>query len=155
MVRLCIKQNNKTINKMKRIALIIALTIISTFTFAQNKYSLTVTVKGINERSGKIYASLSNDANNFPQSGGFATAIAEVGKDGDVVIKFENVLEGRYAIVLFQDLNGNKTLDMNGMMPTEPFGFSNVTMLMGPPTFEQCAFELNENKSIEISLMAM
>lgn len=140
---------------MKKIALIIALTIISTFTFAQNKFSVTVTVKGINQRSGKIYATLSNDANSFPQSGGFATAIAEVGKDGDVILKFENILEGRYAVVLFQDLNGNKTLDMNGMMPTEPFGFSNVTMLMGPPNFEQSAFELSENKTIEIGLMAM
>lgn len=140
---------------MKKIALIIALTIISTFTFAQNKFSVTVTVKGINQRSGKIYATLSNDANSFPQSGGFATAIAEVGKDGDVILKFENIIEGRYAVVLFQDLNGNKTLDMNGMMPTEPFGFSNVTMLMGPPNFEQSAFELSENKTIEISLMAM
>lgn len=140
---------------MKKIALIIALTIISTFTFAQNKFSVTVTVKGINQRSGKIYATLSNDANSFPQSGGFATAIAEVGKDGDVILKFENIIEGRYAVVLFQDLNGNKTLDMNGMMPSEPFGFSNVTMLMGPPNFEQCAFELSENKTIEIGLMAM
>lgn len=139
---------------MKKIALIIALTIISTFTFAQNKYSLTVAVKGINQRSGKIFATLSNDANSFPQSGGFANAIAEVSKEGDIILKFENVLEGRYAIVLFQDLNENKKLDMNGMMPAEPFGFSNVTMLMGPPTFEQCAFELSENKTIEIGMMS-
>ncbi|MFY7912078.1 MAG: DUF2141 domain-containing protein [Emticicia sp.] len=43
---------------------------------------------------------------------------------------------------------------MNGQMPAEPFGFSNVTMLMGPPNFEQCAFDLNENKAINISLMS-
>ena len=63
-------------------------------------------------------------------------------------------MEGKYAIVLFQDLNGDNKLDMNGQMPAEPFGFSNLTMLMGPPNFEQCAFDLNEDKNIAISLFS-
>lgn len=139
---------------IQSIALTAILSLIATFSFAQNKYSVTVVVKGIQLRQGKVYASITNDANSFPRGGGIKSVIAEVTPEGEVTLKFENILEGRYAIVLYQDLNDNKQLDMNGEMPAEPFGFSNVTMLMGPPNFEQCAFDLNENKTIAIGLMA-
>lgn len=139
---------------IQSIALTAILSLITTFSFAQNKYSVTVVVKGIQLRQGKVYASITNDANSFPRGGGIKSAVAEVTPEGEVILKFENILEGKYAIVLYQDLNDNKQLDMNGEMPAEPFGFSNVTMLMGPPNFEQCAFDLNENKTIAIGLMA-
>ncbi len=129
-------------------------TLISVITFAQNKYNVSVTVKGIQKREGKILASISNDIENFPQSGGIKTATAEITKEGEVTLKFDGMLEGKYAIVIYQDLNGSNSLDMNGQMPAEPFGFSNVTMLMGPPNFLQCAFDLTENKNIEISLLS-
>ena len=139
---------------VKTIITISIFVLISTVTFAQNKYSVSITVKGIQKREGKILASISNDMENFPQSGGIKKATAEVTKEGEVILKFEGMMEGKYAIVLYQDLNDSKTLDMNGQMPAEPFGFSNVTMLMGPPNFLQCAFDLTENKNIEISLLS-
>ncbi len=139
---------------VKTIILIAIFAFTSTITFAQNKYSVTVTIKGIQQRTGKILATISNDENSFPQGGGIESATAEVTKEGEITLKFEGMLEGKYAIVLYQDLNGDNKLDMNGQMPAEPFGFSNVTMLMGPPNFEQCAFDLNENKAINISLMS-
>lgn len=139
---------------IKSIAAFILLGFISNASFAQNKYSVTVVVKGIQQRNGKVYASITNDANSFPRGGGIKSAIAEVTPEGEVSLKFEGMLEGKYAIVLYQDLNDNNQLDMNGEMPAEPFGFSNVTMLMGPPTFDQCAFDVNENKVIAIGLMA-
>ncbi|RYU94703.1 DUF2141 domain-containing protein [Emticicia agri] len=141
-------------NFIQSIALTVILSLTVTFSFAQNKYIVTVVVKGLQQRQGKIYASITNDANSFPRGGGIKSAIAEVTKEGEVTLKFDNLLEGKYAIVLYQDLNDNKELDMNGEMPAEPFGFSNVTMLMGPPNFEQCAFDVNENKTIAIGLMA-
>ena len=140
---------------IQSIAFVTVLSFISTFSFAQNKYTVTVVVKGIELRQGKIYASISNDVNEFPQSKGLKSAIVDVSKEGEVSLKFEGMMEGKYAIVIYQDLNDNKKLDMNGQMPGEPFGFSNVSMLMGPPTFEQCSFDVNENKVIEIGLMSL
>ena len=60
---------------MKTFAISIIFITIFVFTstitsFAQNKYNITVTVKGIQKREGKIIASISNDIENFPQSGG-------------------------------------------------------------------------------------
>ena len=137
---------------VKTIILAIIFGLMANVTFAQSKYSVTVTVKGIKKREGKVLASISNDMESFPQSGGIKTAMAEVTKEGEVTLTFEGMLEGKYAIVLYQDLNDNKTLDMNGQMPAEPFGFSNISMMMGPPTFLQCAFDLKENTAMDISL---
>lgn len=140
---------------VKTIILITISALTTTITFAQNKYSVSITVKGIQKREGKIIASISNDMESFPQGGGIKSAIAEVTKEGEITLKFEGMLEGKYAIVLYQDLNGNNQIDMNGQMPAEPFGFSNVTMLMGPPNFLQCAFDLKENSVMNISLMSL
>lgn len=121
---------------------------------AQEKYELKVVVKGIKERSGTIGAILTNDATNFPSGvNAIDRKVITVTPEGDIVLTFSDILEGRYAVILLQDLNGNQVLDMNGQMPTEPFGFSNLTFLMGPPAFDQCAFQLDENKTIEIQLM--
>jgi uncharacterized protein (DUF2141 family) len=139
---------------VKKIIIAILLGIISNISFAQSKFTITIVVKGVNNRTGNIRASITNDANSFPQGEGIKSAIVEVSKEGEITLKFEGIMEGKYAIVMFQDLNDNKQLDMNGQMPTEPFGFSNVTMLMGPPTFEQCAFDLTDNKTIEIGLIS-
>ncbi len=138
---------------VKTIILATIFGLIANISFAQSKYSVTVTVKGIKKREGKIMASISNDMESFPQSGGIKSVVAEVTQEGEVTIKFEGMMEGKYAIVLYQDLNDNKTLDMNGQMPAEPLGFSNLTMLMGPPNFLQCAFDVKENMVIDIGLM--
>jgi uncharacterized protein (DUF2141 family) len=142
---------------MKKLVKMIILTaifgIISNITFAQNKYSVTVIVKRIKKYEGKISASISNDIENFPQSGSIKSVVAKVTKDGDITLNFDGIVEGKYAIVLYQDLNDNKILDMNGQMPAEPFGFSNVKMLMGPPNFLQCAFDLTGNRTMDINLL--
>jgi len=49
---------------------------------------------------------------------------------------------------VFQNLNENAKMDFNGQMPAEPFGFSNTPMLMGPPSFNQCVFELSGNQKL-------
>lgn len=139
---------------IKTIAFTIFFGLMNTISFAQNKYNVTVKVDNIKDRSGKIYASITNDANAFLTAPGFKNVEAEVTKEGDIILKFEGLLEGKYAISIYQDLNANKQMDFNGQMPAEPFGFSNVTMLMGPPSFESCSFDVNENKIIAIGLMS-
>jgi uncharacterized protein (DUF2141 family) len=139
---------------LKSIIFATIFSIISTFAHAQKSYDLTIKINGLQKREGKIYAALKNDANAFPEGASIKSVVAEVTKEGELFLKFEGIIEGKYAVVLYQDLNGNAQMDFNGQMPSEPFGFSNVTMLMGPPNFEQCAFDLNENKSIVVGLMS-
>lgn len=50
---------------------------------------------------------------------------------------------GRYAVTVYQDVNGNKKLDKNFLgIPQEPAGASNNPKTrMGPPSFDDCAFQ--------------
>jgi len=75
-------------------------------------------------------------------------------KDSWVSFKLESLPSGDYAIVIFQDLNGNKDLDTNFIgIPKEPYGFSNnPSTRFGPPSFEGASFKVGSNTEIEIEL---
>ncbi len=63
---------------------------------------------------------------------------------------------GRYAVSVYQDVNGNHKLDMNFFgIPREPVGASNNPRPgFGPPRFNQCAFQFDHtDETISISLV--
>lgn len=67
-------------------------------------------------------------------------------KEGYVMIVFQDVPEGDYAVSVLHDLNDNKKMDENLVgIPKEGFGFSNDAMgAFGPPTFRQCEFPVKK-----------
>ena len=71
--------------------------------------------------------------------------VAEHWAEGAISTRFE-AEPGKYAVVVFHDVNGSGDLDTGFMRrPKEPFGFSNgVVPRFGPPRFEDCAFLLGE-----------
>jgi uncharacterized protein (DUF2141 family) len=141
-------------NLLRTTAIIFILGFISTLSFAQDGYQVTVVVESITNAKGIISARLTNDEANFPSG---ASAIAsqkiEVTEKGNVKLVFENVPTGKYAVVVVHDLNGNDKLDMNGQMPAEPFGFSKLAFLMGPPQFKDCVFDVTKDTETIVSLI--
>lgn len=117
-------------------------------------HTLTVVIPNVSKRTGKIHLGLANSTETFDGES-LRTKVVDVPASGELVVTFDSLVAGRYAVRLYQDINGNGKIDFNGAMPAEPFGFSNVTMLMGPPSFGQCAFDLAENKRIPVSMMEM
>jgi uncharacterized protein (DUF2141 family) len=117
-------------------------------------YSLTVVIANVNNRSGKLYVGLANNKASFDGES-IQRKMIDVPASGEITTVFEGLTPGKYAVRLFQDLNGNQKMDFSGQMPNEPFGFSNVSMLMGPPDFDQSSLELTENKSIRVLVMEM
>lgn len=117
-------------------------------------YKLTVVLSAVNKRSGKLYVGLANNAETFEKEP-LKNRVIDVPASGQILVTFDSLAAGQYAVRIYQDLNGNKKIDFSGMMPTEPFGFSNVTMVMGPPEFGQCAFDLTEDKRISVSMIEM
>ncbi len=117
-------------------------------------YRLTVTIPDIGTRSGKMYIGLANDRASFGGQS-IQTKVVDVPATGSITVLFDGLPAGRYAVRMFQDLNANGKIDFAGQMPTEPFGFSNLTVLTAPPTFDQASFEVSENKNIEVSLISM
>lgn len=70
-------------------------------------------------------------------------------------ISFKGLAPGKYALIVYQDLNGNGQLDRNLVgAPTEPYGFSNDARgKMGPPNFDAAAVRVGaEDRSIVVTL---
>ncbi|MBO0938976.1 DUF2141 domain-containing protein [Fibrella sp. HMF5335] len=122
---------------------------------AQTKtHTLTFTIKNLEQRQGTIHVGLVTKAENFMGKSEIDTIVA-VPASGPVTITFANLPTGTYAAQLYQDVNNNKQMDMAGSRPTEPFGFSKIAMLMGPPSFEAASFALAEDTELKIVLLSL
>lgn len=67
--------------------------------------------------------------------------------------RFSSLPAGNYAVVVYQDRNGNRQLDKNFIgIPREPLGFSNRHRPQGPPSFTRAAFKLQEDEAREIEV---
>ena len=115
-------------------------------------HKLTISFANLAQRTGMLYVGIENSSATFNKESYRKTRIA-VPATGEVQVSFDGMPAGRYSVRVYQDLNANQKLDFSGMLPTEPVGFSNLSTLMGPPSFEQCAFTLDSSKTIVINLM--
>ncbi len=117
-------------------------------------HKLTITISNLLERKGTIHLGLVTKAENFmDQTADIDTAVA-VPASGPMVIAL-TMPTGTYAVRLYQDLNGDKQMNRENGMPTKPFGFSNIPMLMGPPSFEAASFALTTDTEMKIVLLKL
>ena len=71
---------------------------------------------------------------------------AEEIKKGKVPFIFQKVPHGMYGIRCFQDVNGNKKLDMGPFGPKEPWGvYRPKRPTFRSPKFEESAFEVRKD----------
>jgi uncharacterized protein (DUF2141 family) len=92
---------------------------------------------------GRIMAALFNSGEAWKGGPPFQTAAVEPGSD-KARLSFGALPPGRYALRVFQDLNGNGKLDVNPFgVPVEPFAFSNNAAPQGaPPAWDAAAFDV-------------
>lgn len=81
---------------------------------------------------------------------GFAKPVT----DQQMILVFDNLPEGDYAISVYHDVNNNGRLDYNVLgIPREPVGFSNDARgRFGPPDFQSAKFNVKGLKRIAITL---
>lgn len=116
--------------------------------------SLSVVISNVNKRSGKLYVGLATSQANFMSETPQKKSV-DVTPSGELTVVFDGLAPGKYAVRVYQDLNDNQKMDFSGQMPNEPFGFSNLAMLMGPPDFDQASFDLKENQSVKVRMLEM
>lgn len=103
---------------------------------------LTVTLNGLRSQRGRVCLSLFANSQGFPDRNGKAVQARCVDVSSTpVVVTFNNLQLGTYAIATFHDENGDGKLNRNGLgIPTEGFGFSrNPQIVAGPPRFGESA----------------
>ncbi len=76
--------------------------------------------------------------------------IIEIGEEEQnaktALFAFENIPAGRYAIMVFQDVNGNGELDRGTFGPKEPWGnYRAKRPKFRGPKFKEMAFEVKED----------
>ena len=110
---------------------------------------ISITITDLRNDHGVVRACMTSQQERFPKCRGVTQAYSASvdAHAGRVVLTFENVKPGRYAIALLHDENGNGRADRAlGMMPKEGFGFSrDAPVRMGPPKFDDAAFQLGES----------
>ena len=136
----------------KNLILTIALVLTSVFSFSQEDkgISITVTVENVKNDNGKASFALHTE-DTFMKGGGIMNTETTI-KDGKVVITFENVQPGEYAVMALHDENENGRMDFreNGM-PLESYGTSNNVMAFGPPIYDDAKFNV-EDKDLKLNI---
>lgn len=121
---------------------------------ATSQNTLTIMVEGVASSEGYIAVGLYTDQDDFLKDGKEYTGVFAQAVKGTTRIELPNLPDKTYAISIFHDENGNKEMDTNFLgIPKEPLGFSiGKLKTFGPPSFEECSFNLNSDFQITIPL---
>jgi uncharacterized protein (DUF2141 family) len=128
----------------------LAATLAGTATAAE----LEVRLANVAHERGSIRICLYNGPEGFRHEEKSLQVLEHAATPGTITARFENLTAGRYAIIAYHDENGDGTLNrFLGMVPTEGYGLSNNPEVMGPPAFEQAAFDVpDEGTATRIEL---
>lgn len=97
--------------------------------------SLEVKVNNIKSQTGTIRVGLFTNEKDFLKNAVMGKVVKPQGNE--IVVVFENLEPGDYALSVIHDENENGILDSNGLgIPIEGFAFGNNAMgAFGPPSF--------------------
>ena len=104
--------------------------------------TIEVRVEGVTAK-GTVKVAVCDKERFLKQCAYSASAPAQA---GETTVSVKGVPSGTWAVLAYQDENGNGELDRNLIgMPKEPYGFSrDARSKFGPPGFEDAAFDVGE-----------
>ena len=133
---------------------LLLLLLLFSFTCGLAQKQIRLEVLNVPASEGKISVALYNDAQSFLKFDKVFASKSVLAQKGTTNLVLQDLPEGEYAVALFYDKNGNDELDTNWLgIPKEKVAFSRSKMKMfGPPKFKECAFLLERDLSLQISL---
>ncbi|QWX83834.1 DUF2141 domain-containing protein [Cellulophaga sp. HaHaR_3_176] len=119
-----------------------------------SQYKITVKVENIKEAKGDVCVALYNDSKTFLKLENVYKSEKTKALLKETTLFFDNIPEGEYAIAIFHDENSNEELDTNFFgIPKEDVAFSYGKLkTFGPPSYKECAFKVNADKEVLISI---
>ena len=114
---------------------------------------LTLLLDGVTEGRGEVRVALYPDRERFDGREPFATA-SRPAASSRLEITFERVPAGRYAMLVYQDIDGDGELDRGAWgIPDEPWTGSTTGTRFRAPSWPAYAFDLPaQGLSIELAL---
>jgi uncharacterized protein (DUF2141 family) len=137
-------QQIRALRSSPRLAFIIvsALLLSSSHLHAEGS-RIVLTLQGVRDNTGNLRASLYSDPQTFRKEDKAIQVISTPAAGGDVKLAFDALPPGRYAIMAYHDENTDQKLNLRfGMFPTEGYGLSNNPKVIGPPRFDESAFDV-------------
>jgi uncharacterized protein (DUF2141 family) len=115
------------------------------------KEKLHIIVKDIQTGKGNINVAIYDNKNNFFK---IPFAVDTTPASADSLEFSFDIPAGEYAVAVYQDINKNGILDKGIFsIPKEPYGLSNnYRPFLSAPTYEDCKFKLDGNKTLRIKL---
>lgn len=148
---------------MKTLFLISLIVIISASMNAQSTAqsdhsktgTLLVLVKGLKNTKGSLRVALFNSADQFMGDVVYEGTVVKISTD-EMLVKFENLPFGSYAIAVIHDVDDDGQLDKNVLgIPTEGYGFSNHAIgKYGPPKWMDASFFMDRQSEARIVELA-
>ena len=107
--------------------------------------TLQVTVEKVSNDSQPVRVLLFNSPDTFPDEEQSYKVQATTATEGTAVVEFPDLAPGSYAIMAYHDENEDNRLNpVLGMWPSEGYGLSLNPLIVGPPDFQEAAFELSD-----------
>jgi uncharacterized protein (DUF2141 family) len=104
---------------------------------------VVVRIEGLRSASGFVRLGLYDSPDDFPR-GRPVAGQAVPAMSGSVEAVFDDLPDGRYAIAVYHDEDGDGEFTKNFVgLPLEGYGFSNdAPVLLGPPAFDTAAIDV-------------
>ncbi len=120
-----------------------------------NNPHLTIKVSNIEKIKGEIKIGVFNTGTNFLKEGHAIKNYSIKVENSTAVLTIKDLPKGEYAITMYHDQNSDNVCNRNFIgIPKEPYGFSNnIKPSMSAPKYEDCKFDLTENKTLHIKLI--
>ena len=113
----------------------------------------TVMIKNVEQDDGYIDIKIYDSKDSFLEEDKAIEVVRKKAKKGEVVIPLSKVHEGKIAIVVYHDEDGDGKLK-TGLFwrPKEGFAFSNKYQPKGPPKFSKASIDLVHGEPVYIEL---
>ncbi|MFZ5670269.1 MAG: DUF2141 domain-containing protein [Pseudomonadota bacterium] len=117
---------------------------------AEDAASLTVSFTGIQTPDGYLMVGLYDSEESFNARAAVRGVRVPVA-GAEAAASIPDLKPGRYGIMAFHDLDGDGTMATNPFgMPAEPYAASNnAPSMMGPPTWNDAAFEVTAGSNVQ------
>lgn len=113
----------------------------------------TIIIHGVKHEKGEIDLKVYLNKDSFLDENLAIESVRKKPTKGETIIPLTKIHEGKIAIVVYHDEDGNGELK-TGMFwrPKEGFAFSNNYIPKGPPRFKKAAIMLEHGKPVIIKL---
>jgi len=116
------------------------------FTRSDARPDLLIRITQVKDKTHKLFIAVCRQSKGFPNELDMVQQfVLDPAANKDLSVTVTNLPYGKYAVSIFQDMNGNGKLDKGLFgIPTEPFAFSNnYHPTFRAPTWDDCAFDYN------------